>query len=162
VFAETENAFVEGGVAGFQAGPIELFESLAGAAHHRQLACRDFCGSRRRELQSPKIKVWIDEGQTIGVTAGGRTDLADDADDGFAIAIGATKDQFLFRGKLVTGNDGGAVEADDDGGGGFGENRAIEIAADQEDGNFLRDAGSEAHNLLWQARGQRREESGII
>jgi len=42
------------------AGAIELFESLAGAAHHRQLACGDFGRSQRRELRSPKIKAGID------------------------------------------------------------------------------------------------------
>src|SRR6266481_9067908 len=42
------------------AGAIGLFESLAGAAHHRQLACGDFGRSQRRELRSPKIKARID------------------------------------------------------------------------------------------------------
>jgi len=58
-----------------------------------------------------------------------RAELADDADFRFDVAIGATKDELLFGGKLVMGNDAGAVEAEENGVGGLGENLAIEIAA---------------------------------
>ena len=51
-----------------------------------------------------------------------RAELADDADFRFDVALGATKDELLFGGKLVMGNDAGAVEAEENGVGGLGEN----------------------------------------
>jgi hypothetical protein len=36
----------------------------------------------------------------------------------------------------------------------LGENAAIQIAADEEDGNFFRNASAAAHNQWWQACGQ--------
>ena len=83
-----------------------------------------------------------------------RAELADDADFGFDVAIGATKNELLFRGKLVMGNDAGAVEAEENGVGGLGEDFAVEIAADQEHGNLFRNAAAAAHNLLWHAGSQ--------
>ena len=88
-------------------------------------------------------------------------ELADDADFRFDVAIGATKDELLLGGKLVMGDDAGAVKAEEDGVGGLGENLAVEIAADQEDGNFFRDAAA-AHNLLWHACGHEEVRSGSI
>jgi len=64
-----------------------------------------------------------------------------------AAIFGRSQRRELRSPKLRRGSTAGAVEADDGGGGGLGENRAVQIADDQEDGNFLRDAGSEAHNL---------------
>ena len=91
-----------------------------------------------------------------------RAELANDPDFRFDIAIGATKDELLFWGKLVMGNDARAVEAEENGVGGFRENLTVEIAADQEDGNFFRNAAAAAHNLLGQARGQREGPWGTI
>ena len=91
-----------------------------------------------------------------------RAELADDADFRFDVAIGATKDELLLGGKLVMGNDAGAVEAEENGVGGLGENLAVEIAADQEDGNFFRDAAAAAHNLLWHAGGHEGGRGGSI
>ena len=86
------------------------------------------------------MKVGINESQAIGVDAVGGTHLADDADCRFAIAIRTTKDELLLGGKFVMRNDASAVEAEENGIGGLGENLAVEIAADQEDGNFFRNA----------------------
>ena len=44
----------------------------------------------------------------------------------------------------------------------LGKDAAIQIAADEEDGEFLGDAAAAAHNLLGQARGQRRARSRPI
>ncbi len=89
-------------------------------------------------------------------------ELADDADFRFDVAIGATKDELLLGRKLVMGNDAGAVEAEEDGVGGLGENLAVEIAADQEDGDLFRDAAAAAHNLLWHAGGHEEVRGGSI
>jgi len=91
-----------------------------------------------------------------------RAKLADDADFRFDVAIGAAKDELLFGGKLVMGNDASAVEAEENGVGGLGENLAVEIAADQEDGDFFRDAAAAAHNLLWHAGGHEGVRGGSI
>jgi hypothetical protein len=39
------------------------------------------------------------------------------------------------------------METEKDGGGGLGEDAAIQIAADEEDRDLLRDASTAAHNL---------------
>jgi hypothetical protein len=100
------------------------------------------------------MKVGINESQAIGVDAVGGTHLADDPDCRFAIAIRTTNDELLLGGKFVMRNDASAVEAEENGIGGLGENLAVEIAADQEDGNFFRNAAGDAHNLQWQVSGQ--------
>ena len=91
-----------------------------------------------------------------------RAELADDADFGFDIALRATKDELLFGGKLVMGNDAGTVEAEENSVGGLGENLAVEIAADQEDGNLFRNAAAATHNLLWHAGGHEEVGCGSI
>src|SRR5580704_6925657 len=154
MFAETKNAFIDGGGLRLGAVVVELFDGLAGAAHQSHEACFDLFWCQRREFRGPKIEVGIHESEAIGVDAIGGADLADDADGGFAKAIGATKDELLLGGKLVVGNDAGTMEAEKEGVGGFRENFAVEIAADQEDGNFFRNAASDAHNLQWHGGGQ--------
>ncbi len=47
----------------------------------------------------------------------------------------------------MAGKNAGAVKAQEDGSGVLGENAAIQIAADEEDGNLFRDASAAAHNL---------------
>ena len=91
-----------------------------------------------------------------------RAELTDDADFRFDVALGATKDELLFRRKLVMGNDAGAVEAEENGVSGLRENLAVEIAADQEDGNLFRNAAAATHNLLWHAGGQEETGGGSI
>jgi hypothetical protein len=84
-----------------------------------------------------------------------RAEVADDADFGFLVFFGPAKDELLLRGKLVAGKKAGAVKAEEDGGGVLGEDAAIQIGTDEEDGDFFRDAGRATHNLWWQERGQR-------
>ena len=84
-----------------------------------------------------------------------RAELADDADFGFRVALRPAEEELLFGGELVPGEDARAVKAEQDGGGGLGKDFAVQIAPDEEDGNFFRDAARAAHNLWWQAGGQR-------
>lgn len=81
--------------------------------------------------------------------------MAHDADFRFLVAFRPAKDEFLFRGKLVTGKNVGAVKAKHNGLGRLGEDTTVEVAPDEEDGDFLRNAAAAAHNLWWQAAGQR-------
>ena len=46
------------------------------------------------------------------------------------------------------------MEAQKDRFGGLGKETTVEIAPDEEDGDFLGDAAASAHNLRWQERGQ--------
>jgi hypothetical protein len=62
----------------------------------------------------------------------------------------------------MAGKNAGAVKAEEDGSGGLGENAAVQIAADEEDGNFFRDAARAAHNVWWQACGQKGGGRGTI
>ena len=96
MFAETKDAFIGGAEVRFDAGVVEVFESFAGSADRRQLASGEFGGSERRKFQAPKIEVGIDEREAIGVDDVGGAHFADDADGGFAVAVGATKDELLF------------------------------------------------------------------
>jgi len=162
VFAETESAFIDKAGLHFGAVTVELLNSFAGAARQRNEARFDLGGRQRRKLRGPEVEVDIHKSEAIGVDAVGGADLADDADGGFSVAIGTTKDEFLLGGKFVMGNDACAMEAEEDGVGGLGENLAVEIAADQEDGNFFRNAASDAHNLLWHETGQSEGESESI
>jgi len=160
--AETENAIARGEDVRFDAGVVDFFESLAGVADEREEAAFHFGGRHGRKVDVPKLQAGIHEGHAVGVDALLRAKLADDPDFRFDVAIGATKNELLFGGKLVMGNDAGAVEAEENGVGGLGENLAAEIAADQEDGNLFRDAAAAAHNLLWHAGGHEGVRSGSI
>ena len=159
---EAKDAFIGSAEDGFRAAVVHLVDGFAGAAHQGQKAGFDFRGGKRRKFRAPEIQVGINEGQAVGVHAIGGAHFADDADNSFAVAIGATKDELLFGRKLVMRNDAGAVEAEEDGVGGLREDFAVEIAADQEDGNFFRDAASDTHNLQWQVTSQRRGRSGTF
>jgi len=97
----------------------------------------------------------IEEGDAVGVLAVLRAELADDADFGFRVALGPAEEELLFGGELVAGEDAGAVKAEKDGIGGLGKDFAIQVAPDEEDGNYFGDASAAAHNLWWQAGGQR-------
>jgi len=45
------------------------------------------------------------------------------------------------------GRDSGTVAAEENRGGVLGEDAAIQVTPDEEDGDFLRDASAAAHNL---------------
>jgi hypothetical protein len=162
MFAETKDAFIGGAEDGFGAAVVHLVDGFAGVAHQGQKAGFDFRGGKRGKFHAPEIQVGINEGEAVSMDAVGGAHFADDADGSFAVAIGATKDELLFGRKLVMRNDAGAVEAEEDGVGGLREDFAVEIAADQEDGNFFRDAASDTHNLQWQVTSQRRGRSGTF
>jgi len=55
----------------------------------------------------------------------------------------------------VAGKNAGAVKAEENSDSALGKHTAVQIGADQEDGDFFGDAGITAHDLWWQARGQR-------
>jgi len=121
-----------------------------------------FRGADRGKVDFPEIEVGIEEGDAVGVLAVLRAKLADDADFGFLVALGPAEDELLLGGKLVAGEEAGAVKAEEDSGGGLGKDFAVQIAPDEEDGNFFRDAARAAHNLWWQERGQREGSGGTI
>lgn len=162
VFAEAKDSLVESEEVGLDFGVVELFNSFAGAADEGDEAGFEFGGRERGKFRVPEMEIGVDEGDAIGEGAVRRAGLVDDADDGFAVAIGAAKDELLLGRKFVAGEDAGAVEAEDDGGGGLGENFAVQIAADEEDGDGCGDATSDAHNLLGHAGGLRKARAGTI
>jgi len=86
-----------------------------------------------------------------------RANVTNDADFRFFVVLGPAKNEFLLRRQLMPGEDAGTVQAEEDGFGGFGKHTAVEIAPDEENGDFLRDAAAPAHNLL----GQGKVQSGV-
>lgn len=153
--AGAEDAVVGGADVGFDAGVVDFFESIAEAADEGEKTELLFDGADGREVDFPEIEILVEEGDAVGVLAGLRTEMADDADFRFLVFLGPAKDELLLRGKLVAGKKAGAVKAEEDRGGGLGEDAAIQIGTDKEDGEFFRDAGRATHNLWWQERGQR-------
>jgi len=103
----------------------------------------------------PEIEIEIEESNAAGVAARLFANLADDADVGLLVFVGPAEDELLFGGKLVAGKNAGAVKAEENSGSALGKHAAVQIGADQEDGDFFGDAGRAAHDLWWQARGQR-------
>ena len=160
--AESKDAFARGEDVRFDAGLVDFFEGLARVADEREKAAFHVGGRQGRKIDVPELQSGIGEGNAVGVDALLRAELADNADFGFDVAIGATKDELLFGRKLVLGNDAGAVEAEENGVGGLGEDFAVEIAADQEDGNLFRNAAAAAHNLLWHVGGHEEVLGGPI
>ena len=152
--AITKDAFVGGADVRFEAGVFDLFEGLARIANEGDKAELFFQGADGWKVDFPEIGMGIEKGNTVGVDTVLRAEMADDANFRFLVFVGPAKNEFLFGRELVFGDDAGAVEAEEDGGGVLGEDAAIQIAADEEDGNFFRDASAAAHNLWWQARGQ--------
>lgn len=150
--ARAEDAIVGVADVGFNAGVI----GIAGAADYRDKAKLHFQSTDGRAFDFPEIEMGIEEGHAVGVLAGLRAEVADDADFRFFVFFWPAKDALLLWGKLVTGKNASAVKAEENGGGGLGEDAAIEIAADEQDGDLLRDASAAAHNLWWQERGQRK------
>jgi len=161
-FAEAENALVGGADVGFGAGVVHLFESLAVAADEGEKAQLSLRGADQRKVNFPEIEVGIEEGDAVGVVPVLGTHLADDANFGFLVALRPAKDKLLFGRELVAGEDASTVKAEEDGGGVLGEDFAAEVAPDEEDGDFLGNASAAAHNLWWQAGGQREGRGGTI
>lgn len=160
--ASADDAVIGGADIGFDAGVVDFFDGLADGTDERDKTELSFDGADGRKIGFPEVEVGIEESDAVGVAASLRADVTNDADVGFFIALGPTKDELLLGGKLVAREDAGAVKTEEDGLGGFGEDAAIQIAADEEDGDFFRDASAAAHNLLWQASGQKRESDASI
>jgi len=160
--ARAEDTFVGGADVGFDASVIDFFQGIAGAADEREKAKLHFSGGDGRKVDVPETEIGIEEGDAVGVFAGLRAEAADHADFRFFVLFGPAKDELLLRGKLMAGKNAGAVKAEENGGGVLGKDAAVQIAADEEDGNLLRDASAAAHNLWWQARGQRGGSGGTI
>ena len=96
------------------------------------------------------------------MAAGLRADVAYDEDFRFLVFFRPAKDEFLFGGKFVAGEHARAVATEEDGSGGRGKDMAVQVTPDEEDGDFLRDAATAAHNLWWQGRGHRSMGGGPI
>lgn len=125
------------------------------SADEGEMAELPFHSADRREVNSPEIEVLVEEGDAVGVRAVLLAELADDVDIGFLVALRPAEDKLLLGGKLMAGEEAGAVKAEQDRGGGIGKDFAVQVAPDEEDGDFFRDAARAAHNLWWQERGQR-------
>jgi hypothetical protein len=135
---------------------------LATGAGEREKAELPFHGADRGEVDFPKIEVLVKEGNAVRVATVLLAELADDANVGFLVALRPAEDEFLLGGELVAGEEAGAVKAEEDGGGGLGKDLAVQVAPDEEDGDFFRDATAAAHNLWWHERGQREGSGGTI
>ena len=146
-FAEAEDAFVGGADVGFGTGVVHFFESLAVAADEGEKAQLSLRGGNRRKVNFPEIEVGIEEGDAVGVAPVLGTDLADDADFGFLVALRPAEDELLFGRELVAGENASAMKAEKDSGGMLGKDFAAEVAPDEEDGDFLGNASAAAHNL---------------
>lgn len=160
--AKPNDAAVGGADIGFDARVVNFFESIARAADERDLAQFHFQGTDGRKIDLPEIDVGIEEGHAVSVAAGLRADVADDADFRFLVFFRPAKDEFLFGREFVAGEDAGAVTAEENGGGRLGKDTAVQVAPDEEDGDFLRNAAAAAHNLWWQGGGHRGAGGGPI
>jgi len=158
--ARAEDTLVGGADVGFDAGVVDFFECIAGAADEREKAELQFQGTDRRKVDFPETEIGIEEGYAVGVLARLCADAADHADFRLFVLLGPAKEELLLRGKLMAGKNACAVKAEENGGGGLGKDATIQIAANEEDGDLLRDASAAAHNLWWQVEGQRRGKGG--
>lgn len=149
-FAESDNAPAGSADIRFETGIVDLFERFARGAHETEEAQLSFHSANRGKLEAPEVEIGIEEGHAVGVNPFVRTDVADDADFCFFVVLRPAKKEFLLGRQLMPGEDASAMQAEKDGLGGLGEHTAVEIAPDQEDGDFLGDAAAPAHNLLGQ------------
>ena len=147
--AGAEDAVVGSADICFDAGVVNFFASVAGGAEKRDEAELLFRFADGRKVDLPKIEVHVKEGDAVSVQAGLLADLADDADVGFLVFFRPAEDEFLFGRKLVAREDAGAVKAEKDGGGALGEHAAVQIGADEDDGDLFRDTSRAAHRERW-------------
>src|SRR6266849_4078372 len=94
--AVAKNAFVGGADVRFEAGVVDFFQSIAGAADEGEEAKLLFQGADGREVDSPEIEMGIEVGHAVGVPAGLFSKVADNADFGFLVLFGPAKDEFLL------------------------------------------------------------------
>ncbi len=143
--AGAENAFIGGADIGFDAGVVDFFEGVAGGTGERDEAELFFPIGDGRKIDFPEIEIQVEESNAVGVAAGLFANLADDADVGLLVFVGPAEDELLFGGKLVAGKNAGTVKTEKNSGSALGKHAAVQIGADQEDGDFFGDAGRAAH-----------------
>jgi hypothetical protein len=100
---------------------------------------------RRGKFDLPEVEIGIEEGDTVDVVAGVFPNVTDQANDGFATGICAVHGEEFIESKFIAGWDSGAVAAENEGASFFGEDAAGTVRAEENDGNFLRDATVSAH-----------------
>jgi len=144
-FARTENAFVGGADIGFDAGVVDFLEGVAGGTDERDETELFFAAGDGRKIDFPEIEIEVEESNAVGVAARLFANLADDADVGLLVFVGPAEDELLFGGKLVAGKNAGTVKAEENSGSALGKHAAVQIGADEEDGDFFGDAGRAAH-----------------
>ena len=144
-FAGAENAFVGGADVGLDAGVVDIFARVAGSAKKSNDAELLFRFADGRKIDLPEIEIQVEESDAVGMTASLLADVADNADVGFLVFFGPAEDELLFGRKLMAREDACAVQTEEDGAGAFGEHAAVQIGTDEEDGNFLRNAGRATH-----------------
>ena len=91
--------------------------------------------------------VGIDEGYAVGEAASVLADLADDVSDGFFVRFAGANDNFVFSGEFVARDDAGAMTAQDDSVGLFGEDFPFRVGTDKENRDFFGDAAATADTL---------------
>jgi hypothetical protein len=124
---------------------IDEFGEIAATTTFEDHAARPRAvGGSGRELHLPEIAVFFDEGDAVGVQSALLADFADDTDFGFAAEAASAEDELLFGDEALARDDAGAVLADDDGVGFFGEDAAFAVGADEEDGNLGGEAAAAA------------------
>lgn len=147
--AGAEDVVVGGANVGFDTGVVNFFTGVAGGAKKSDDAELLFKFVDGRKVDLPEIEIHVKESDAVAVLAGILADVADDADVGFLVFFGPAKDEFLFGRQLVAREDAGAVKAEEDGGGALGEHAAVQIGADEEDGDLFRDTSRAAHRERW-------------
>jgi len=93
------------------AGVVHLFKSLAVAADEGEKAQLSLRGGDRGKVNFPEIEILVKEGDAVGVVPVLGTDLADDANFGFLVALRPAEDELLFGRELVAGEDASAMKA---------------------------------------------------
>lgn len=94
--ARAKDACVGGADVCFDAGVVDFFQSVAEAADEREKAELHFQGADGWEVDLPEIKIRIEEGHAVGVLAGLRAKVADNADFRFLVLSGPAKDELLL------------------------------------------------------------------
>lgn len=111
----------------------------------------------RRKIDLPEIESGIRESNAVDVAARVFAEMTDEANFSFATSAGKAHGKGFVGGEFVAGEDAGAVTAENESAGLFGEDAAGSVRAEENDWNFLRDAAASAHTIhKWPLGGQRR------
>lgn len=123
---------------------FDVLARLAEAAFERDAAVSRFERLGRRKFHRPEMRIWIDERETIYVTARFAADLADEANHRLFRGIGQAERQDFVRGKPVSRQNASAVPAEHYRFRFFREHFSCRIRAEQHDSEFFRDASAAA------------------